>query len=364
MEPLGGIEDYMSLMIGCLSLLLLSSRGQAKTPAPEFFGSSKAWIQGETSLSRLRGKVVVVDFWDSTCVNCIRTFPYVKEWYRRYKPYGFEIVAIHTPEFAFEKPSAAVKAATKRFGFTFPVLNDPDRENWKRYSVTAWPTKLLLDSSGVPVWSHMGEGDYPNFETRIQKEILKTHPGAKLPPVLDYMYDVHRPGAVCYPCTPEMFAGARGLKQGDVAYSADQVGKSTALTMPKDRKPGVLYFEGAWLPGRSGIAAKGEATSASLRYAAKEVNSVMKATQPVEAEVFQDGRPLEKGDAGADVKWRNGRPTVKIQEARMYSLVKNAKWGRRELRLDFHGSGVEIFSFSFSTDCMALPKKQTGHGFQ
>ncbi len=345
-------------MIGALSLTLLLITGQKKVPVPEFVGASKDWLQKPTSIKALHGKVVLVDFWDYTCVNCIRTFPYVREWYKRYHKLGLEIVAIHTPEFKFEQDPKNVLAAAKRFGFTFSILNDQNHVNWDNYRVQAWPTKLILDPDGVPVYVHVGESAYYFTEEAIQKQILRLHPKAKLPPMMDPVHDTDQAGAVCHPCTQEIYLGAKGIKDEVVPWTAAQLGKTAIFSYPAKLERGTPYPSGKWTPTAGYLAAAGPGSNLQLSYGAKEVNLVLvPSAGPVKVEVLQDGAPLAAKDLGSDVHLVNGHAILTVSAPRMYSIIKNNVWGLRALELRVQNPGLRMYTFSFSTDCAYLPPK-------
>jgi thiol-disulfide isomerase/thioredoxin len=124
-------------------------------------------------LSEIVGKkVVLVDFWTYSCINCQRTQPYLNAWYKKYKDAGLEIVGVHTPEFAFEKDRANVVAAVEKFGITYPVVQDNDYQTWGTYGNRYWPRKYLIDIDGYIVYDHIGEGGYEETEEKIQ-ELLR-----------------------------------------------------------------------------------------------------------------------------------------------------------------------------------------------
>jgi len=128
--------------------------------APEFKGI-RVWVNSEPlTVEELRGKVVLVDFWTYTCVNCIRTFPYLREWNEKYADDGLVIVGINLPEFEFEKYYSNVVQATREHGITWPVAQDNDFKTWENYSNRFWPAKYLIDKDGVVKYTHFGEGAY------------------------------------------------------------------------------------------------------------------------------------------------------------------------------------------------------------
>src|SRR3989338_643363 len=146
--------------------------------APEFTGVYK-WLnlpEGKESLTmeELRGKVVLVDFWTYTCINCIRTLPFVTSWYEKYKDQGFVVVGVHTPEFEFEKKSKNVTSAVKRFGINYPVAQDNNYATWNSYANHYWPAEYLIDTQGKIRRIHFGEGEYDKTEMTIQLLLKRT----------------------------------------------------------------------------------------------------------------------------------------------------------------------------------------------
>lgn len=137
-------------------------------PAPEFTGISK-WLNSDpVTLAQLRGKVVLVDFWTYTCINCINTLPYVKTWNQKYKDRGLAVIGVHTPEYPFERDTDNVETAIKRFGITYPVAQDNHYATWSAYNNQYWPAFYLLDKKGKVAYTHFGEGDYAQTEAAIQ----------------------------------------------------------------------------------------------------------------------------------------------------------------------------------------------------
>ncbi|USU18063.1 thioredoxin family protein [Paraburkholderia fungorum] len=147
----------------------------AATTAPEFTGIDK-WLNSDPlTLRQLRGKVVLVDFWTFTCINCIHVLPYVKTWNQKYKDQGLVVVGVHTPEYPFERNTDNVESATTRFGITFPVAQDNDYATWRAYDNQYWPAFYLVDKNGRVAYTHFGEGDYEQTEAKI-KALLAQNP--------------------------------------------------------------------------------------------------------------------------------------------------------------------------------------------
>jgi len=145
------------------------------TPAPNFAGIEK-WLNSDPlTIQQLQGKVVLVDFWTYTCINCIHTLPYVTSWYDKYKDQGLVVVGVHTPEYPFERSTANVKDAIKRFNIHYPVAQDNRYATWEAYNNQYWPAYYLIDKSGKIVYTHFGEGDYAETEATIKR--LLAQPG-------------------------------------------------------------------------------------------------------------------------------------------------------------------------------------------
>jgi thiol-disulfide isomerase/thioredoxin len=152
--------------------------------APNFAGVT-AWLNTPggkpLSLAALRGKVVLVDFWTYSCINCQRTLPHVEAWYREYAKDGFVVVGVHTPEFAFEHVVSNVRAQAAALGVHYPVAVDDDYATWNAYSNQYWPAAYLIDANGHVRHVHFGEGDYPGTGQLIRELLQQAHPGHPSP---------------------------------------------------------------------------------------------------------------------------------------------------------------------------------------
>jgi thiol-disulfide isomerase/thioredoxin len=152
-----------------------ANQANKSTTAPEFAGIDK-WLNSDPlTMQQLRGKVVLVDFWTYTCINCIHVLPYVKTWNQKYKDQGLVVVGVHTPEYPFEGNTDNVKTAIKRFDITFPVAQDNSYATWRAYDNQYWPAFYLVDKKGHVVYTHFGEGDYEQTEAKI-KALLAENP--------------------------------------------------------------------------------------------------------------------------------------------------------------------------------------------
>jgi thiol-disulfide isomerase/thioredoxin len=150
------------------STAAIAAQPENGPPAPELTGITQ-WLNSEPlKLQQLRGKVVLVDFWTYSCINCANTLPYVKSWNQKYKDQGLTVIGVHTPEYPFERDTGNVKTALKRLGIIYPVAQDNQYATWNAYNNQYWPAFYLIDKQGQIVYTHFGEGDYAQTEARIQ----------------------------------------------------------------------------------------------------------------------------------------------------------------------------------------------------
>ncbi|MBP0588686.1 thioredoxin family protein [Paraburkholderia sp. LEh10] len=146
---------------------------QKSHPAPEFTGIDK-WLNSQPlTLQQLRGKVVLVDFWTYTCINCIHTLPETEGWYQKYKDKGLVVIGVHTPEYGFERETKNVSAAIAQYGLHYPVAQDNHYATWNAYGNQYWPAFYLIDKKGNVVYSHYGEGDYNETEAAIREQLAR-----------------------------------------------------------------------------------------------------------------------------------------------------------------------------------------------
>lgn len=166
------ISKTLASLALCLAASACSAGTRANdTPplAPQFTGV-RHWINSEPlDITALRGKVVLVEFWTYSCINCIHTMPYLKQWHRNYKDKGLVVVGVHTPEYGYERIQRNVENAVKRFGIEYAVAQDNGYQTWNAYGNQYWPALYLIDKQGRVVYQHFGEGDYRQTEVKIQQ---------------------------------------------------------------------------------------------------------------------------------------------------------------------------------------------------
>ena len=346
---------------------------------PEF--APGEWLNTDRPLTieQLYGRVVLVDFWDYTCINCLRTLPYLAQWHQRYADKGLTIVGVHTPEFKFARLRTQIEAAVAEHNLSYPILLDNDYETWSRFAAKAWPTKFLVEAGGYIRFKRQGEGYYRETEQAIQALLRQRDPNVTLPDLLPPLRAEDTPGAICYRPAPELYAGYQGggLFGGALGNPEGYMPESPVFYDLPDwelREEGHFYVDGVWRAWPESFAFAGRvAGRIILPYTAATVNAVLApSADPVETalemrpsdadpiiEVRQDGRYLMPNVAGADVTFKeNGASVVRVTRPRLYQLVNNPTYRRHELELKFRAEGLALYAFTFTT-CVA-PNKSAG----
>lgn len=309
-----------------LSMLLLAAvAGSSLAGAGSKLPALKAerWVNSAPlSPESLRGKIVLIDVWEYTCINWIRTAPYVKAWHRDYAPLGLVVIGVHSPEFEFCKRAEHVDGGIREHGLTHPIAIDNDFAIWRALNNDAWPAKYLFDGQGKLVKRWVGEGRYDEVEAEIRRLLIAARPGVTLPAV-----------------SPEAAAFA---KIGEPSY-AGITGETYVGT--DRREPGTFSLEGDWHSARQYVELRKGTGRIVLPFRAGEVNLVMQpgASGKAAVTVLLDGKPI--GDArGADV----GEDGVaRFERSGMLRLVAGAPKGRHTLTLVSSDQGVRAFSFTF-----------------
>lgn len=307
--------------------------------APEFVGIMN-WLNVDQplKLSDLRGKVVLVDFWTYSCINCIRTFPYLTSWYEKYKDQGLVIVGVHTPEFEFEKKTSNVADALTRHGITYPVAQDNNYATWQAYSNRYWPAHYLIDAEGNVREYHFGEGNYEETERAIQ-ELLREAGQNVNEEVSSLQAETGSRGQ-----TPETYLGSDRMER--FASPEKVTGLKQIFTTSENLALHNFSYSGGWTVERERAMASSQA-SLKIHFKGKKVFLVMApdaAGAKRSVEVRLDGQVIDSALAGSDV--RDGRVTV--DEDRLYELV-NLGSGSEEHTIELlFESGTAVYAFTFS----------------
>jgi cytochrome c biogenesis protein CcdA/thiol-disulfide isomerase/thioredoxin len=319
--------------------LLADARGLKDIGEAPEFADTQRWFNTQggrpLTLASLRGRVVLVDFWTYTCINCIRTLPYLKAWDASYRDRGLTIVGVHTPEFAFEHDAGNVQSAISRFGLRYPVAQDNNMGTWNAYGNQYWPADYLIDANGHVRYAAAGEGDYARTETAIRALLAEAGKGVG---GMSRPKDVVTPSEVA---TPETYLGtarAQGWRSGPHAGVHDY-GRSA----PTELGLNEFAYTGTWSIGAQPATAVSGA-GVDAEFEAKNVYLVLSSEgeSPRKVQVLLDGKPIPAAAAGADV--HDGAVTARSQ--RLYSLVSLPADQQHRLTLRF-APGVSGYAFTF-----------------
>jgi len=270
----------------------------------------------------LRGKVVLVDFWEYTCINWIRTSPYVRAWHRDYAELGLVVVGVHAPEFEFGKRAENIDRGIRDHGLIYPIGLDNAFATWRAFANDAWPAKYLFDAQGRLVRRWVGEGRYDEIEEEIRRQLIAARPGTKLPAV-----------------SPEAMAFARASEPSYAGITGE-----TYVGVER-REPGTVTLEGDWKSGRQYLELQKGTGRIVLPFTAGEVNLVVEPGPSGKATltVLLDGKPV--GEArGADV---GPDGVARFDRSGMLRLVARAPRGPHVLTLIASDPGLRAFVFTF-----------------
>lgn len=316
----------------------------------DWLNTDRAW----TMETLVQGAVVLVDFWEYSCINCLRTLPYLVAWHERYASMGLRILGIHTPEFAFGRDRTNIERALRRYDIQYPVLLDNEQKNWSGFATRAWPTKYLIDAQRRIRYTTVGEGHYGDTEAMIQSLLRELHgDGLELPPLMEPIRPNDHPGAVCYPATPELYAGyAHGRLGNPGDFGLDEPRTFDAII---EREEGKLYFEGTWCGTQE--YSESAAFDAVLRvpYRAAELNVVLASADgsPLRVHLLHDNTPIAMDEAGEDVVMDSEMGTyIMVSAPRMYTLVLNPDVARHEITLEPTRPGLRVYAFTFVPGCI------------
>ena len=311
--------------------------------APDFVATGEWFNTGGEPLSIAdltggQGRVVLIDFWTYTCINCIRTLPYLKSWDTEYRDDGLTIVGVHAPEFAFEKDAGNVADAIDSHGIEYPVVQDNELGTWTAFANQYWPAKYLIDAEGDVRYVHFGEGEYEQTEQAIRSLLAEAGDkqiGAEARPE----GEVETADAALR--TPETYLGgarAQGFVNGPQAGPKDY-GAVDAASLGLNE----FAYGGSWDVDEESATSLSDATLA-LSFQARRVFLVLgsEGGEPRELEVLLDGQPISDANAGDDVA--GAHATVTNQ--RLYRLVDLPEAGRHTLELRFD-DGIEGYAFTF-----------------
>ena len=308
---------------------------ELKYPVAKELVSPDGYINTEPGLTikdNIGKKVILVDFWTYSCINCQRTLPYLNSWEEKYADKGLLIIGVHTPEFAFEKEYNNVLAAVEKYGIKYPVVLDNEYRTWSAYQNRYWPRKYLIDIDGFIVYDHIGEGAYDETEKKIvelldeRSEALKLGQDVKLdsskPEVPKTEFEKIR--------TPEIYFGygfSRGQLGNTEGFSPDN---TVEYKYPEEIGRSMFYLNGPWLNNNDNMESQGNA-SVLLAYSAKQVNIVAGSEEPVTLGIYLDGQQYS---------------TVNVSGFDLYTVVPGQDYGEHVLEIEAP-KGAMIYTFTF-----------------
>ncbi len=314
-----------------------------KKKAPELVGldDDKKWINSEAlNLEKLRGKVVLLDFWTYSCVNCIRTLPTLREMLEKYKDKRFVIIGIHTPEFEFEKEIGNVKYAVKKHRIEYPVANDPERKNWENYGNQYWPRAALINAEGEVIFEHIGEGGYDEIEEKIIDELvrLKEIEQGKVK-MIDEEKKVYDKSI-----SKETYIGSERNK-GFNSRVVCKLGSCNEYIDIGRYQKDVVNLQGQWRPEKEFAEFKGDKGWLTIKFYASEVNVVLSGIGM--GEVLLDGVSLSRENAGRAISFMGKKSYIKVEGADMYNLFNNKGSLREGILKIIPFRGMKAYAFTF-----------------
>lgn len=331
----------------------------AKLEKAPNFTSDAVWIDTGAagkkvphSIKGYRGHVLLIDFWEYTCINCIRDFSVLKRWYAKYHEYGFDVVGVHFGEFPMGYNVQNVRDAAKRFQLPWPIVADLHGSIWNEYKSDAWPNRYLIGPDGDVVMHIAGEGNNRPMEEKIRALLVQGHAQVNSIP-LDPPENTFAPS--CGITTDETYVGdwyGRGALANPNAYNSD--GAATDFHPAGEPQDGRVMLSGKWTPEQAGVTSDSGDAKADLRYHARSVYAVLSvdnSKKPVRVYLLQDGKPVPREDAGVDVQFDSQGSYIDAAEPRMYYLVKNNAFGSHLLTLAPQSRGLDLHSFTFGNNC-------------
>ena len=311
---------------GFLAAMMLAQPAMAAAPAlrdigpaPEFAGIG-GWVNSPPlTMAQLKGKVVLVDFWAYSCINCLRTLPYLNRWAKDYKDNGLVVIGVHAPEFKFEQDIKNVTAAVSRLGITYPVAQDNQMKTWEAFHNEYWPEEYLIDRNGHIVYSHAGEGHYDVTENAI-RTLLAAGPAVGPEPGVD----------LSKVTAPEMYFGIDRVMNLHSPGGA-QVG-THPYTLPDSLDIDNFALAGTWtLNGESATLAK-DGGKIKLYAHTGKVFMVASAKEPVTLSITVDGKK---------------QPDVSVQESRLYTIFDSTKYKDHTVVISIPKAGLKAYTFTF-----------------
>jgi thiol-disulfide isomerase/thioredoxin len=334
------VTSQLALLKNQPPAIVIDNNGLFNTnmPAPDFVGINK-WLNTNkpVTITSLKGKVVLVDFWTYTCINCIRTLPHVTTWYDKYRQDGFVVIGVHTPEFQFEQDTGNVRSAIQTDNIHYPVAQDNQYATWNNYNNQYWPAEYLIDQNGNIRRTDFGEGNYDQMELAIQT-LLKEN-GKKVTDKLSNLTNNTSNTDISL----ETYLGSNRMQyyfpNGSLSSGTQTFSLSNNISQ------NTFSYGGVWTIN-SDYAVSGENGAINYNFIAGKVYIILRPSRAKinTVKVYLDGQVIDPSVAGTDVN----SGIVNVDSDRLYNLVN--LHGRTEnhiLKLEFQTPGIQVYTFTF-----------------
>ncbi len=330
-------------------------------PRPEVTGI-EGWINSSPLLIQELAndnEVVLIDFWTYTCVNCLRTLPFLREWHDKYSDRGLTIIGVHTPEFEFEKRRENIEAAADEEGVVWPIAIDNEFATWRAFGNRFWPAKYLIDSSGKIVYKHFGEGKYCETEQAIRSALESA--GEDVSDIETGVINSQTRDSNAVTQTREIYGGTRWSTPfnpyaGNLEYYAQDDDNVIEFVDPGDYAHNFYYLQGLWRRGPESISHARSTENLEdfivLRTLSRSVNVVVssEAQEPFDVYVFLDDEPLKENESGDDIMFdEQGRSFFRADSPRLYKIVEQETFAERTLKVTSNSEDFSVFAFTFGT---------------
>jgi len=313
--------------------------------APDLVGIAHYLNTTSEKLSgEMEGKVILYDIWTYSCINCVRTLPYITAWSDKYSDQGFLVIGIHSPEFEFEKNPENVQMAVDKHGINYPVVLDNDMETWKAFENRYWPRKYIADHEGYIRYDHIGEGGYKETEKVIQQLLkerqtslgIQMASASVLVDIEEFEHTMFR--------TPELYFGYTFAQNRNQLGSEEgfQPGKIVTYTDDTDIDLHKFYLTGDWKNHKDSMELISETGTIKVLYNAKEVNIVT--DSDAKLEIFLDGKPLDVKYSGKDIPTGN---SLIVLDPNLYNIISSENSASHLMEININGKGLQMFTFTF-----------------
>ena len=339
-----GVVFLAIIFIG-LDESVLINQESINRKAPNLVGISDYLnISSEELKEKMKNKVILYDIWTYSCINCIRTLPFITSWDEKYSDQGLLIIGVHSPEFEFEKDPENVRIAIEKYNITYPVVMDNRMETWKAFENNYWPRKYIADHEGILRYDHIGEGSYQETEKIIQQLLneralsmsIENTSENQLVSIEEFEHTVFR--------TPELYFGYKFAQNRNQLGSDEgfQPERIVEYAKPNNIELNKFYPIGNWKNHEDSMELMDSTGSIKVSFNAKEVNIVTE--NKAQLEIFLDGVPLSKKYSGSDISFEN---KMNVSNPGMYNIISTENSISHTMEIIIQGKGFQAFTFTF-----------------